>query len=314
MKIFNTIEKKDYTVDELYLSAPISWELISSSNGINITAPDDLEGAVVIQRASNDEENFYSRENVKINENTGTYEYVLYRSIKHLFYNNGYFYSGSTLQTASLTLLPNDFYVVSVGQNFYGDRIKPGSFELTTDIVDKIILDDSLGNLFISESGIGKFLGNIFYDQGIAIIKQDTGSINTALSADGLKIVDGTEIYVDYTSDVKTFRHEINVKIPQTEYNFSPFNPSIFRTYQASGSVSASFFTASMSDINLKPSGSSIDTWNLYNLMGASIVKPYITTIGLYNDQYELLAVAKLATPIQRTFDMSQIFIVRFDT
>lgn len=44
-----------------------------------------------------------------------------------------------------------------------------------------------------------------------------------------------------------------------------------------------------------------------------SFFSPYITTIGLYNDEFELLAVGKLAKPIQtsRTTDMT--FLINID-
>ena len=47
--------------------------------------------------------------------------------------------------------------------------------------------------------------------------------------------------------------------------------------------------------------------------MSSEVIKPYVTTIGLYSDKYELLAIAKLSQPIQRTFGTDQIFIIRFD-
>lgn len=310
MKTFGTLDAKDYTVEELYVSAPISWELVSSSNGIQITSPTDLIGAVTVQRANNDYVNYYHSDNPKINEDTGTYEYVLYRSIKHLFYDRGYFFSGSVLQTSSLAGLPNDFYVISVGQDFYGNRIKPGTFEISTEVANKVIVDDEVGNLYISQSGVGTYLGNVFYDAGIAIVKMDTGSVVTSVGNNGLKLVQGSEIYVDYNSDVKYNRHEVNIKIEPSEFNFSPFNPSIFSTY----TVTTGSVTQSWNDLNIKSSASSPDTWNAYNLMGVGVIKPYITTIGLYNQQYELLAVAKLSEPIQRSFDINQIFIIRFDT
>jgi hypothetical protein len=168
--------------------------------------------------------------------------------------------------------------------------------------------------LYVSESGVGTYVGNVFYDKGIAVVKHDTGSAVTAIGVNGLKLVENSELYVDYASDVKFYRHETYVKIAPSDFNFSMFNPSILRTYQASGSVSASFFTASMQEENIKTSGNSEDTYNIYNLMSAGIIKPYVTTIGLYNERYELLAVAKLSEPIQRTFNTDQIFIVRFDT
>jgi hypothetical protein len=58
----------------------------------------------------------------------------------------------------------------------------------------------------------------------------------------------------------------------------------------------------------------SIKSSGLYEEMANGNLKPYVTTIGLYNDSNELMAVAKLSTPIQRIFNTQQIFIVRFDT
>jgi hypothetical protein len=40
---------------------------------------------------------------------------------------------------------------------------------------------------------------------------------------------------------------------------------------------------------------------------------PYITTIGLYNDQAQLLAVGKMAEPIQKRNDIDMNFILRWD-
>lgn len=41
--------------------------------------------------------------------------------------------------------------------------------------------------------------------------------------------------------------------------------------------------------------------------------RPYVTTVGLYNDNNELLAVAKLSTPIQTSKTSDTTFVVRFD-
>jgi hypothetical protein len=309
MKVFSTLDSKDYTVEDMYVSAPMSWELLSGSSGIHITSPDELDGAITVGRATNDPTDFFESDFPKINSDSGVYEYILYSSIKHLFYNRGNFYSGSVLTTSSLAGLPNDSYVFSIGQNFYGDRVKPGSFEITTEIANTAIRDDGRGNLYYVSSSVNVYLGNIFYNTGIAVIKHDTASINTSISSTGLQIVSGTNVYVDYNSDVKLHRHQVNVKLRPMDFNFSPFNPSILSAYTATtGSVTQSF-----NEMNIKPSSGS-STWNLYNLMSAGVIKPYITTIGLYNDKYELLAVAKTSEPIQRTFDVNQIFIVRFDT
>ena len=40
----------------------------------------------------------------------------------------------------------------------------------------------------------------------------------------------------------------------------------------------------------------------------------YVTTIGLYNDENELLAIGKTAKPIKNDRELSLTFVVRFDT
>lgn len=305
MRTFGSIKPKDYTIQTFYTSAPMSWELISSSFGIEVTSPTELNGAVTINRAANDVLDFYGNATPRVNYD-GVYEYVQYSSIRHLFYDRGVFYSGSRLTTQSLAGIPNDSYVISVGQYFYGERVKPGSFELSLDAITAVVTDDTYGNLIVSQSGTGSYVGNIFYDYGIAVVTQNTASAVSTVGSNGIKIVNGTEIYVDYSSDVKITRHEINVKVEDKDYNLSLFNPSMRQIYTNTGSVGQSFV-----DMNIPQTASY--AWTLYNLMHGGVIKPYITSVGLYNDRYELLAVAKFSTPIQRTFDMEQIFIVRFD-
>lgn len=47
--------------------------------------------------------------------------------------------------------------------------------------------------------------------------------------------------------------------------------------------------------------------------MTGSLLKPYATTIGLYNDKNELVAIGKLGQPIQMRDDVDLNFVVRFD-
>jgi hypothetical protein len=54
-------------------------------------------------------------------------------------------------------------------------------------------------------------------------------------------------------------------------------------------------------------------TDNAIGLMVSQSILPYVTTIGFYNEQNELLLVAKPSVPIQRTTDVAQTFIVKFD-
>jgi hypothetical protein len=301
MNTFGTITAKDYTVENFYASAQIDWQLMSSSNGITIENYSELADAVSITPAINDPAS------TEINADSQVNNYVQYRSIKHLFYTNMIFSDGTSTSTASAATLKDRSYVISIGQQFYGDRIKPGSFELRLGSDVDRVQDDSYGNLYVSQSGTASYVGNIFYNQGIAVIAEDSASFLESVGLNGIKILGGTNIYVDYNSDIKVTRHQIDVKLQAQDFNFPIFNPSIYKSLIITGSV-----TQSLVNANVPTSGS--NTWKLSDLMGTNIIKPYVTTIGLYNDKYELLAIAKPSTPIQRTFDMEQMFIVRFDT
>ena len=50
-----------------------------------------------------------------------------------------------------------------------------------------------------------------------------------------------------------------------------------------------------------------------YSFVTGSSFSPYVTTIGLYNDNKELLVVGKLSQPIPISLDTDTTFIVNFD-
>lgn len=323
MSTFGTINPKDYVVEDFYASAILKWRLISGSSGVVVYELEDLPeideelvGAVTITRATNDLTYFdKDRDSItglpeaSLNVETGIQEHLLYKSVQQKFYKNNFnFISASITVTSSPVGLADNSYVISVGQNFYGERIKPGTFKLGVSSSTTNILDDTEGNLYVSQSGVGTYVGNIFYDYGIAVIPHNTASLISYIGSSGIKIVSGSEVRVDYGTDVKINRHQVNILLRPTDFNFSMFNPSVHRSVLQT----TSSLTQSLNDLNVPQSGS--NTWKYSSLMRSGLVKPYITTIGLYNAQHELVAVAKLSTPIQRTFDTDQIFIVRFDT
>lgn len=308
MKTFGTISPKDYTIDGFFASSPFQWRLASGSAGTLVTEPGELDLAVEILRGTSDRGQFLQDtrrgiEPPRNGNNDGVYEHVMYSSIRHLFYDQGVFYSGSRPQVESEAPLPDDIFVVSVGQDFYGERIAPGSFQLALDGVPGQVEDDGFGNLLVQGSPVG----NIFYEHGIAVIAHNTAQMVPSMTQDGIKILGGTEVLISYDSQVKVIRHEINVRLRPSDFNFSWFNPSVRRTI-AVPEQSAD----QIRELNIEEVGP--NEWTIQSLIQAGFIKPYITTIGLYTDQNELVAVAKLSTPIQRIFESDQIFIVRFDT
>ena len=53
---------------------------------------------------------------------------------------------------------------------------------------------------------------------------------------------------------------------------------------------------------------------DLANFATGSLFRPYVTTIGLYNEDNELLVVGKLGQPIRTSDETDTTFIVRWDT
>ena len=51
-----------------------------------------------------------------------------------------------------------------------------------------------------------------------------------------------------------------------------------------------------------------------YDFLTGSYFSPYVTTIGLYNENYQLLAVGKLSQPIPISLYVDTTFVVNFDT
>ena len=51
-----------------------------------------------------------------------------------------------------------------------------------------------------------------------------------------------------------------------------------------------------------------------YDFLTGSYFSPYVTTIGLYNESYQLVAVGKLSKPIPISLYVDTTFVVNIDT
>jgi hypothetical protein len=222
------------------------------------------------------------------------FEQELYDSVLQTFYSAlPYTYYG----IKSSSYVPsNEVHVVSISQDVFGEEIKRGTVSITLSGTSSY--DDSMGNLIVSQSNTGSIIGRIFYDKGIILIKPTSSIVSGGFSVNGMCIVSGSSVGINFTSSVKLYEHSVKVKINPAEYNFSLYNPSIKRT----------FYTGS----NTTPLQSMVSRSS--NPENTQYLAPYVTSIGLYNAANELIAVAKVSNPIQRSFDSMQTFIIKFDT
>jgi len=233
--------------------------------------------------------------------------------------------------------LRDDANIISIPQEIYGENIRPFSVKLVDDSTTKTIVlrDDGRGNLYdVAFSGSysrrepntnlmsGSVVGNVFYNDGLIVVT-DTGSYDTVGSKEGS---DGYTLEFDSTQTIyersyfctieeNKFIHTTNksLKIGQSgsiAFGGQPHTASVFANnenpnfpYEAVGYTTGSF----------NPEGYNIGN-KLLGVATHSDFNTYITNIGLYNDQNELLAVAKPSKPIKNEKELSISFIVKFDT
>ena len=223
--------------------------------------------------------------------------------------------------------------VISIPQELFGETIGKKSIRLVdNDISPQIILqDDGYGNLYDvafsssyasrqpDSNNSGSVVGNIFYDDGILVIT-DTGSYSNVGAGSFNLTFDSTQtIYErEYVCNVEEddFLHTTNrslkvgmsssIAFHGTNYNQ---NTNLVGTYRDSTPYEMiGFATNSFQDSQYE-----IGT-ELIGEATHSDFATYVTTIGLYNDNNELMAIGKTAKPIKNDKEMSLSFVVRFDT
>ena len=253
-------------------------------------------------------------------------KFLVYRSIRELYYYN-YLYGddGSPVTTASFnpdgtittdtsytpnaynylsnTLPANRYFptgsndivgVISIPSNIFGEYIKPGTFTLSNGTSS--LSDDGEGNVLTGSLKAG----DIIYEHGIVILTNDGipgqdgyGYINYEGGTYGTGDVAFIEDFINSQNLVCTFNSTLTIyesqykcTIRENEFNFSQ-NPSLI-----SGSLNGGII-------------SSFATGSYFN--------PYVTTIGLYNNNKELLAVAKLAQPLPLSAVTDTSILVNLD-
>lgn len=133
-------------------------------------------------------------------------------------------------------------------------------------------------------------IGNVFYKTGMIVVSDPRPKYANSLlgrtgSFDHNELTDG--FYGKFRGTTTMYEHELICKIRKHEFNFTQ-NPSVLKD-------------------------SDVGSYMLENFVTSSFFNPYITTIGFYNDERELLAVAKLANPLEKRDDVDMNVIVRFD-
>ena len=195
--------------------------------------------------------------------------------------------------------------IITIPSKYYGEKIKQKTFKLTdsnnTDGagVQTEIIDDGFGNLYSTNahhsqstsaaSSSDNYVGNIFYEHGLAIITE-TGSWSG--SVDYSDLATNFELQFDSVNTIHT--HEYNVTIRPEEYNLT-------MNYGIRSAVRGGNFSLSTSTMASTYTGSNF--------------QPYITTINLYqqNDYDTPVIQATFPRPIRKSDIINTSFKIKLD-
>ena len=248
--------------------------------------------------------------NLSNNPTTGTlstqYQVLVYNSIKQLYYSN--FLTSSTGDNVSQpdvfigsnpsgdvlignvnspiydnflqsTLVPDRSWptgsigVISIPSKIFGEYIQPYSFQY-------MFTSESV-TYTLTDDGLGNLLsgssniGNIIYTHGLAIVT------NQLLSSGSVAT---TNVTCSFSSSYTIYEAQYKCTIRENEFN-ATLNPSaqLSGSGQLANNVTGSYFT------------------------------PYVSTIGLYDENQNLLAIGKLAQPLPTSATTDTTILINLD-
>jgi len=264
------------TNNNINISSSVTLQL-TQNNGASRTLVTDFNGNILENDSTS---NIY-------------YRYVNYDNTT--LYTNQGFPTQTLTYNSSSKFLPQLEYgrirVLSIPKELYGEYINPNtfSFKFFTGASNPTVYDDGNGFLRVN-SKTGPIGGIISYQHGLAIVP--IYSSNNIISQSAALFTNDNPPDASYRPPTCSFQS--TKTIYETQYKCT-IRPDEFN------------FTLNPSTI----SGSTDGT--VYNFVTSSYFSPYVTTVGLYNENQELLAVAKLAKPIPTSATTDTTILINLD-
>jgi hypothetical protein len=296
----------------------------TANKSYNITASDFSANQIVINVGINTSSTFDPNTSYKTN---GQYDFLVYRSILSNYYseffNNthqtssikqtiyvdgtqvtgaytgGFVDLGNPITTEKFYPTSSTVYVVNVPKITAGSKITPSTFIMS--VGSGSVYDDGQYNLLWSGSNVNSsipgvilsqssYVGNVFYEQNIAILTVVPNSLVTSSTV-------GTLPTRSLTTNINNIQYKNNYTV------YENFVKCTIKDYEFNASYNPTLLTGSVNNND-----------TLYNFATASYFTPYVGAIGLYNDAQELLAIAKLAAPMPISSTTDTTFLITYDT
>jgi len=164
--------------------------------------------------------------------------------------------------------------VVSIPSRLFGDYIQPNSFYLRYYDTENTTIYSFVDDGEGNLKTGSTIVGNIFYPQGMVVITDDTY----------LNIQSSTNITCSFSSSYTIYETQYKCTFRENEFNYT-----------------------------LNPTLQSDTSGSLYSYTTSSQWSPYVTTVGLYDEAQNLLAVGKLSQPLLTSATTDTTILVNID-
>lgn len=249
------------------------------------------------------------------NPNTGIYMRSVYEMIKHRYYdknNLSEYFGVKDPSKVDLSNFPEQeedernalVYVLKISSQIFGKRIVPGTFKVQSKIEENPItaVDDENGNLISEKTGTQ--IGNVFYTDGVVVLTNPPEQVFEVKEEDVDYLFDEDQnlftAYPDYE------KNSFDLLFQRFDLEFE----SLVRNFEheISATINSDEFGTTTNPTARKAQGEPIEP------LADGNFRPYVTSIGYYNDDGELIATGKLAQPIKLPENTPMTILGRFDT
>jgi hypothetical protein len=215
------------------------------------------------------------------------------------------------------TTTANDIYVINISRARYKQSLQPGSLNLT-------LGSGSNGTIKLTDdsntTSLTRFIGEnrIYY-----IISGSNGNAYTSSAATtpyyGIMLPDLGCIILDAAGALSRYIQTPSQATTRVDNQLKLYNSLVSGSsfqLQSNEVISSRYFFTRVknSEFNYTTNPSIIDASG--NLLFTTLInnpQTYITTVGMYNDNNELLAVAKLSKPLTKDFTKEALIRIKLD-
>lgn len=224
------------------------------------------------------------------------------------------------------SIAQDDFYVLSFDRARYKEKLLPGSFNIVLTKGDKTLnlTDNSKDVTSISFVDAGRVFEIVSGSDGSAYtglnnngFTTSQGSYGKFLPDVGVAILNASALDLNSTQGLNL---ETEVTTAGTEENnkkiFAAITAGASGSLQSEETVSSNFVFVRVrnSEFNYSTNPSNITgSGELRHDVMINSPQAYITTVGLYNDNNDLLAIAKLSRPLLKDFTKEALIRIKLD-